>query len=989
MPRFSSVFFSAALALSATSLGAASAGAAPTPASLALAKRYVSGARPGAARAFRALGVLRAASYERTRLLPAAAPRASAAAKTTVQARAAATTLSFEFTGFSDDNQKKTLSNFVRANYDRMVAIFGAPSSEQGGKTVTVVGNGGIAAAYQPLLKPSKTDGGTIYFQYSGTDSAQFNTYNFTRLALLAFQGPNVFSYDYTQARFVESWLYGFADAAALLVTYGAAGSPANFDPSSIGPYVLPAYDLFNRPELGGAFVYSPDGTDLVVSDFRVAMAQSAWLKVAVERPTFFADFNAAYYAKFPARTGVQPNDLRALAAQIAPTVEGLSFGDWVRRQYVLDTSVTTGQKLYAAVLPLPILASGDRRAGFNGYAQAFSTDASGNDAPSTGYGSVLALDENGTVINSASSELSASNTLDFNTSDLPGQALFGAGFEDIGTPDRARITLRLRFKNAETTAYFPYLGATGSGASALNFYGVTANGDAGTLNLAAPGASETLPVARGAFVSGATTASGPRVVTTLQVGGNTFVRNTAWVTAGDAARGLGFVLDGAASSDSFAFRTASGASGVRLVSLPIFPLESDEAKLFGTQKLARYRPNLAPGTLQNGVLTFGISGDRHELYPNISTPVAPGRGYWMAVSGDVSRVVKGSEPSRSRLYEVPLLGGWNPIGVPFNLAFAPSALLVRYGGFAPVSYAQAVSNGWVRPGIWGWQGSGAYARVDGETPTNLQPSQGYYLYAVPARGVSLIFNPNAATAIAATTAQANSWSVPLVAATSATRDAGNAFGVGTRVAAAKPPAGERAVTLRFLSSGSSEADAGGAGAASGWADSFLAEMERSGSWDFVVEGAAKGERVALSWGDLAKVPEGVRLSLTDGKSGKSQRLNRGASYAWTADGAARRFHLDATRVATASLRVAQAPSSSALVSLTLSLASRGKLEIQNLDGDTLALLSSGDLAAGTARFAWNGRDSSGQLRPAARYRAVWTPQIAGDLGASREFYRR
>lgn len=958
--------------------------------------RDASGIQANSTQVFRSLGLIgNGASVLRTRTLPPASSQSTAGSQN-FKAAATSTTLSFDFSHYSSNSgQRDVLRNFLSTNYGLLVAFYGVPAPEQGGKTVTVVGDSDFAAAYQPLLKPSATDGGTIYYRYvtldrrfySEAEEQKLNQFNIARLALRAFHGPNTFSYDYAQGNYIEAWQGGFADAAALLVANSLAGSPSNFDPSLLGSYVLPVYDFLNRPELGNAYVYTRSGADLAMSDFRAAMAQAAFLKIAVENPTFFKQFNALYYARFTPRQNVNPNSLRALAAEVVPTVEGTSFFDWVRRQYVLDTSVTQGQKIYAAVLPLPVTTTGDTRPRYLGFAQAFVTDSAGDETPSTGYGSINAFDEKGNNINAFSKEIQGGNPLSFNDANAPGQASFGAGFSNFGTPNQARVTLKIRFKAAETSAYFPFIAGNGV-ASKLTYYGVTTTGVSGTLALKSDsGVSESLPVTRGTFSGVKTYVSKAAVKTTLTIAGKTFVRNLAWLAPGANARGAGFVLEGGVPATTFNFTTAAGSSPIRMISLPFYPQESDEAKIFGiapdSLKLARYRPNLAPGTLQGGVLKFGIDGQRHELYPYISTPMAPGRGYWLGINGAFSKTIPGSEPPRDKPFEVALPGGWNQIGVPFNRAFAPTALKVRYGGFAPVSYNQAVSNGWIRPGIWRWQPRGGYAIVDSTQNETLVPFEGYYLYVVPQTGVSLVFDP-AATATALTAA--SGWSVPLIASTRLSRDASNSFGVTDRAAAAKPPAAAPVATLRFLSSGDAEMDASGAGAASGWADSFLASLEREASWDFVVEGVAKGERTYLSWGDLAQVPTDINLTLTDKKTGGQMALRPGGSYAWNSDGGVRAFTLRARRLARPQLTTVVSLSRTVAVEVALNVAAPGRLEIRNPAGDTVATLRSGQFPLGTSKFTWSGKMTSGQMAPVGRYRAIWLPLTQGDGSAASGF---
>ncbi len=989
MPRFSplgalgALLFLAPLAHSQTTVA--------TP------NRVTSGVMARSTAAFRTLGLIgKNASVMRARVLP---PVASTAAQRTAQSgrtAAADGSLLFEYRGYTDD-QRKVLSQFVSKNYGFMVTRYGLPSPEQranGGKTIEVV-NSTDSFGYQPLLKAVDTprgDGGSIFLPYDTTATAAINQFNFTRLILRAFQGPNTFSYDYNAGKYNDIYQAGMADAAALLVLYDSlsAADKAKFDPSDYEIYVLQFYDLLNRPELSTAYILpplsNPDPTS-ILPEYRFSMAQAAWLKVAIENPNFFRDFNAKYYAQVSARQAATPAQLRGIAASVTPTVEGLGFQDWVRRQYILNNAITTGLKIYPIVAPRPIPATGDRRGGFFGAAEAFSTDENGLDTKVTGYGSIDAFDENGANINLQSKELTLSNLLNVGkgTDDGPD---FAAGFTDFPAPNRARLTVRIRFKGAETTAVVPSVGAVAAGASQTTILGVATNGVSGDVALSGDVGSETLALSRGAFVGSKLYPSGPSVVSTLTLGGRTFKRNTAWITEG--SRGVAFVLDGAATNSDFTLKTASGASTVRMISLPFFPAKSDEADILGIAaadlKLARYRPNLVPGTLNGGVLSFGIDADRHEIYPNISAPMAPGRGYWLG-AGEITRTIQGAEPSRSQPYEVPLPGGWNQFGVPFNTSISPDAIRVRYGSFAPVSYADAVKNGLVAAGIWRWQPRGAYARVDG-TGEKLPPFEGFYIYAIPSRGVSLVFAPGGAARTAARVA--SGWSVPLVASTSKSRDSSNSFGVAGatsgRVAAAKPPTGPLAVTLHFASSGSAAADGTGAGAASGWADSFLAGLERSGQWNLAVEGTKRGEAVALSWGELKGVPTEVKLSLRDQKTGKTLAMRAGGSYKWTGDGTPRGFSIAAVRVATATLQVSKAPSRGVQITLGLNLAVRGRLEIRNAAGDTIFTLKSGDFAAKTETFAWSGAQNDGKIAPRGTYRAIWIPELATDKGATREF---
>ena len=147
--------------------------------------------------------------------------------------------LKFDFSGYPSA-QRAVLQAFVRDNYANMVAVYGAPAPEQAGKTVKVRFET-KSADYEPPAATNNT-GGTIFFGYDSASNQAVNTYNFTRVALIAFQGPRVPAFDFAKASYVEPWLYGMADAAALQVAYLAGGSRPDFQ--SIGYKHLRAPDL-------------------------------------------------------------------------------------------------------------------------------------------------------------------------------------------------------------------------------------------------------------------------------------------------------------------------------------------------------------------------------------------------------------------------------------------------------------------------------------------------------------------------------------------------------------------------------------------------------------------------------------------------------------------------------------------------------------------------------------------------------------------------
>ena len=818
--------------------------------------------------------------------------------------------LKFDFSGYPNA-PRAVLQKFVQDNYARMVSVYGAPAPEQAGKTVKVVFET-AASAYTPP-KIGSSNGGTVTFGYSTTSADAVNTFNFTRLALIAFQGPRLPAYDFNSGSYVEPWLYGMADAAALQVAYLAGGSRADFNPSAISTYALTLYDYLNRPELGNAFIYprptkdDPDGrNELAISFFRAAMAQSTFLKIAVENPQFYAQFNAQLYARGAAGASISPAELKSIAAGIVPTVEGRSFSDWVRSQYALDASVTTGQKLYMVAYPIAVGANignlPTTAPTASVFVQAFATNPDGSEIASTGYGSLRAFDQNGNDISAQSSDLAGNNVLSFNNADQPGQASAVIGFRNTNASNRMLVTLKSYYGQAEATNYSPY-GAAGTSTSVSSYFGGTLGGQNGLLQLSGS-ATQNVNVTNGTWAATVPYPSGPRVQTDFTFGGATVRRNTAWLAPGSQLRSAAFLLEVPSNLQTLAFSTPAGQSAVRMVSLPGFPVETDEAQALniapGALKLARYRPNLSPAVSTDGALQFGIGGDRYELYPNISAPIAPGRGYWLGVGQNgYATQVQASLPPANRPYEVPLLGGWNQVGVPFNQNFSTSSIQVRNGGFAPVSLSVAQARGWVAPGIWRWLPAGGYVRADTGAAT-LVPFEGYFIFAGPQRGVSLVFDASVNGLAKASSARASSartapgsWSVSLHASGQTTQDIAGVFGVSSEPNIAKPPAGARVVSLRFEGSDAQNASASG----SGLAESYVAALGTGASWTAVVDGTENGENVTLKWGDFARALSGVSLTLQDGTTGARVAMKSGGSYRFVAGKTPRRLLISAAPV--------------------------------------------------------------------------------------------
>jgi hypothetical protein len=89
-------------------------------------------------------------------------------------------------------------------------------------------------------------------------------------------------------------------------------------------------------------------------------MGGTAWQKVLAEYPAFTKTFNEAFYLNpsisgdIPALIALAQSVIDNLAGQSNATVEGRSFAEWFRRQFILETNDTLGLKLLVQPIPLP-----------------------------------------------------------------------------------------------------------------------------------------------------------------------------------------------------------------------------------------------------------------------------------------------------------------------------------------------------------------------------------------------------------------------------------------------------------------------------------------------------------------------------------------------------------------------------------------------------------------------------------------------------------
>ena len=804
--------------------------------------------------------------------------------------------LSFAFQGFTAQEEQE-FRDFLNQAIPVVEGIYGLPAQS---RTITIRIEKNLAQALGQLGQSTarEIEGG---FYNVSTDEIlippllfgnfQADALNLLHLIIHAFHGSLMFSFD--------AWEEGWAQAVALIAFMQLF---EDFDPRDDPFYFIQTYDMNNQPALGNSTFYPPTGFD-GVTPWRIGMSLSAWLKVYVENPNFFTQFNSVYYQQF------NPNDavplsgnvpaLKQIAMGIVSTVEGLTFTDWYRRQHVLDTSISLGNKLYAFNLPFP-------------------TDIS----------IIIALYHYRTEVNGDETPLQATAQLCYSNDEVlcdpddPDSGLFaeegneadivdGIGaiapqFFNIGGANR--ITIDIFAEDSFRRITFPY-GVSGDIGSNNQLFGAVLDSDEGEISVTIPGLeTQMTQVSRGVFNFGSDVGLRQPTQMTIQFTPTegksvTVVRNVGW---GFYATIFSAPFDVVTLSHTFS-------AGFNMMSIPLTPVLSDEADALGIPRnrllLARFKPDL-PGE------------NKYEIYPNLSQPLGPGVGAWLRLEQDTLISVQGVPLPNFEDGVVPLLRGFNQVGVPHNKTYTVSELRVNYRneqGEQNATIDQAVAAGVLSQGIWG------YSQADGFTLLNnqslVEPFRSYFVRSKQ-DGVSLIFAAPAPlaqrvlgnweigklgnvakrsrtkkTGSGSKKGSVIEWRVKLSALSAVARDRDNGFGVAQGATRGfdnvhdivQPPEIGQFVSLSFPFRAASVSER--------LAYDIRAPYKGEQSWDFIVESDLFNTDVTLTW-DLSGVPSTVNLKLIDFDAGsKSIKMKAGQTYQFrTGEGyTLRRFRVVAT----------------------------------------------------------------------------------------------
>ncbi|MFP3904833.1 MAG: hypothetical protein ACLFWB_11380, partial [Armatimonadota bacterium] len=627
-------------------------------------------------------------------------------------------TLEFEFEGFSSQDER-AFRDYLDTAVPKARMVYGPPAFDI---TVTIIQDENIEAI----------QGGTYDVSANEiriappTGNFPEDTYILLMLVLNAFHDDAILYYD--------AWEQGFIGAAAYVVQTTADVSPG-YDPIDPGPfYALSVYEAENQPELANPTFYPESGTDNMLV-WRIAMARAAWLKCYIEDNDFFKNFNTAYYANFDDDLPGNVPALKLLAQQVLPRVEGRPFFEWFEQNYVLDSSVHLGPKLYLWNIPLEqsvvliaelytTLPGGDEQ-------------VNGGTARTTYWSydfSTKLYAEEGNVIDIPGSGADA------------GEGFLLPTFFNIGGPQR--VTVEIEVNGLLRSYPYPY-GERGFDPGENNLYGSVQGTTEGTIDVVGGRDISDVEVKRGVWGGRITSGSlspmqievtfenniGQTVVRTFNIGWGSYVT---------------FINGSEQTRVSHTFEV--GDNGLHMMTLPMRPAAGSTAEIL----------NVDPDRLLMADWDPTKQGeDKYSIYPDIR-PFAPTRAFWLKLMSDATVETLGIVPPAEEAFTTSVPIGWNMVGSPRQETVELADVQVSYEGSDPVPFSEAASNGWVQADIFGYIQGAGYEITD-----SMEPYTGYWLRVLRSPAVHLIFPPVTDTQQASTTnddAGDNlEWKLPLV----------------------------------------------------------------------------------------------------------------------------------------------------------------------------------------------------------------------------------
>ncbi|MBC7808593.1 MAG: hypothetical protein H7145_20870 [Akkermansiaceae bacterium] len=897
--------------------------------------------------------------------------------------------LTFRYTGFSQQRQAE-IEALIAVYYPRIEVIYGKPavSSE-----VEIMDVGSFDTSTIPEVQRG--------FAFGGYDVAnnrimlptfESNITNEQALILNlvhAFHGPAVFAYD--------AWEQGFARAAASVITRPDAFFD-NETSRQLFSY-LTWYDMVNQPGLGNSTFFPTSQANIKLDGAftngkmiltRLSMSGAAWLKVYIENPNFFRQFNEAYYAQF--EPGVSPSlagNIPALKNIAAPLlsegVEGLPFEDWYRRQYVLDTSISVGRKLHTIVIPGPYTQERGQSTLFN--LIYFRTKSNGDEDLLSGRVYATYHDATGATIRlGITSE----------------QVELSEGEGSITTESfqerEGRITADFVVGAESARAYLPG-GLAGDLQAVL--LGANTNGRDVTVEQTTSLATRTQTARTdgAAFSVNLGTAGNDLAKTVIEVTDGSGAKRIYRRNTGDGQAYLVLRPDQNGGDLTTLSRTFPIGQVPYFVSFPLQPLTTSIPDALSLGAADFVLSHWDPVTTQYGTVTPDPTASIGSL--------APGRAYWFKpVPVDRSRPevavqLTGTLPVTDVDFAVPARYGWNMIGSPFTSDTTNvNDILVQNQNNDSYTWEEAVARNLVAARPYRFdRTSGQFAETES---INAPEWEGVFLRVLIPGTLTLIMPaPDATTrkvplrtrSSKATAVVRPDWTVTIRTRQDADekygffgREATATFGVArgatdgydNRLDREEPPAVVQSVGLLF--------DAPTRGVTKGTGGRYVSDFrdatKRNNAWQFTSLAVTPGP-VRLQWDNLGTVPRNTRLVLTDRESGEKVALRNRSSYTWTATDAkrSRQFSIATEPTRTTPLMLtnvqvnrvggrAQGGGQNYGISYNVSTDAQIFVELTTLSGKVINRLGDGgrSIVQGRRTLLWNGRSQDGSSLPAGSY---------------------
>lgn len=588
---------------------------------------------------------------------------------------------------------------------------------------------------------------------YNAAESAVIN---FVHCLCLATIGKAQFDYD--------AWNEGFARAAVLQIARINA-LPPGLDQELINQVIEASYDnsarysWYNQTPLGNNRFIAPNLKDLPLPPgnslggiylMRYRQVGTAWAKVFTEYPGFFNTFLQRYYQNTAIRGNVPA--LKTLAQQVlddlrgAPnsTVEGKLFADWYRNQWVLDTSVTRGRKMFVEAIPITFGLTGDDFGVFAIWATFFETLANGNESLLSGTSFPLFWDRDFIRLTTAGQD---------DRMDIAGA--FGSvtpNFPDIYGFGQAgqwyRVTVELPANDSIGRTLVPAGAiATATDPTPKNFYGTVMGFDGsstggdptigGIVRLTIPGVGQfDAPLKNGAFSFQIPSPglNAPRAARYDVIRISNGIEEPPLLSGFVNTWGPELALDIRIGNQNSVGPMLLPA-GVQMIGFPVRPFESDMSLLFGIP----FGQTLAARWRQDKF--------DYDRWPSLE-PFDIGKGFYVRLPSSQPSFTTDGIAAGAQPYSLALRPGWNQITNPFNIEVVKEEITVQRAAESPRTFAEAVAEGWIGTEIFTFIPGAPDPNTGIPEGGTLVPAssflvgQGVFVRALVAEGVTLTFRP-------------------------------------------------------------------------------------------------------------------------------------------------------------------------------------------------------------------------------------------------------